>query len=102
MDKWLKTGTLRRSASRTEIRTNYLAAMEIAVDQQDDNHEVQRPTDWPVQIDFPPSVKTPQHLRVYSGTPVWLETLCALASGEVTAPKRKEAEHSQSVSFSQK
>ncbi|GBM36882.1 hypothetical protein AVEN_82865-1 [Araneus ventricosus] len=23
--------------------------MEITVDQQDDNHEVQRPTDWPVQ-----------------------------------------------------
>ncbi|GBM20951.1 Zinc finger BED domain-containing protein 5 [Araneus ventricosus] len=25
--------------------------MEITVDQQDDNHEVQRPTDWPVQVD---------------------------------------------------
>ncbi|GBN80649.1 Zinc finger BED domain-containing protein 5 [Araneus ventricosus] len=24
--------------------------MEITVDQQDDNHEVQRPTDWPVQV----------------------------------------------------
>ncbi|GBL82577.1 hypothetical protein AVEN_263666-1 [Araneus ventricosus] len=46
MDKWLKTGTLKRSASRTEIRTTDLAAMEITVDQQDDNHEVQRPTDW--------------------------------------------------------
>ncbi|GBN47606.1 hypothetical protein AVEN_262717-1 [Araneus ventricosus] len=49
MDKWLKTGTLKRSASRTEIRTTDLAAMEIIVDQQDDNHEVQRPTDWPIQ-----------------------------------------------------
>ncbi|GBN21254.1 hypothetical protein AVEN_85129-1 [Araneus ventricosus] len=49
MDKWLKTGTLKRSASRTEIRSIDLAAMEITVDQQDDNHEVQRPTDWPVQ-----------------------------------------------------
>ncbi|GBL89762.1 hypothetical protein AVEN_179554-1 [Araneus ventricosus] len=25
--------------------------MEITVDQQDDNHEVQRRTDWPVQVD---------------------------------------------------
>ncbi|GBM25409.1 hypothetical protein AVEN_245818-1 [Araneus ventricosus] len=50
MDKWLKTGILKRSISRTEIRTTDLAAMEITVDQQDDNHEVQRPTDWPVQI----------------------------------------------------
>ncbi|GBL81576.1 hypothetical protein AVEN_93378-1 [Araneus ventricosus] len=49
MDKWLKTGTLKKSASRTEIRTTDLAAMEITVDQQDDNHEVQMPTDWPVQ-----------------------------------------------------
>ncbi|GBL82036.1 Zinc finger BED domain-containing protein 5 [Araneus ventricosus] len=49
MDKRLKIGTLKRSASRTEIRTTDLAAMEITVDQQDDNHEVQRPTDWPVQ-----------------------------------------------------
>ncbi|GBN50082.1 hypothetical protein AVEN_154006-1, partial [Araneus ventricosus] len=49
MDKWLKTGTLKRSTSRTEIRTTFLAAMEITVDQQDDNHEVQRPTDCPVQ-----------------------------------------------------
>ncbi|GBL96999.1 hypothetical protein AVEN_164806-1 [Araneus ventricosus] len=49
MEKWLKTGTLKRSASRTEIRTTDLAAMEITVDQQDDSHEVQRPTDWPVQ-----------------------------------------------------
>ncbi|GBM32943.1 hypothetical protein AVEN_268862-1 [Araneus ventricosus] len=49
MDRWLKTGTLKRSVSRTEIRTTDLAAMEITVDQQDDNHEVQRPTDWPVQ-----------------------------------------------------
>ncbi|GBM07457.1 Zinc finger BED domain-containing protein 5 [Araneus ventricosus] len=50
MDKWLKTGTLKRSASRTEIRTTDLAAMDITVDQQDDNHEVQRPTDWLVQV----------------------------------------------------
>ncbi|GBN32554.1 hypothetical protein AVEN_239074-1 [Araneus ventricosus] len=50
MDKWLKTGTLKRSASKTEIRTTDLAAMEITVDQQDDNHEMQRPTDWPVQV----------------------------------------------------
>ncbi|GBM02124.1 hypothetical protein AVEN_135818-1, partial [Araneus ventricosus] len=49
MDKWLKTETLKRSASRTEIRTTDLAAMGITVDQKDDNHEVQRPTDWPVQ-----------------------------------------------------
>ncbi|GBL79360.1 Zinc finger BED domain-containing protein 5 [Araneus ventricosus] len=49
MDKWLKTGTLKRSASRTEIRTTDLAATEITVYQQDDNHEVQRPTDCPVQ-----------------------------------------------------
>ncbi|GBM03328.1 hypothetical protein AVEN_256878-1 [Araneus ventricosus] len=49
MDKWLKTGTFKRSASRTEIRTTDLAAMEITVDQQDDNHEVQMPTDCPVQ-----------------------------------------------------
>ncbi|GBO09330.1 hypothetical protein AVEN_106072-1 [Araneus ventricosus] len=48
MDKWLKTETLKRSASRTEIRTTDLAAMGITVDQKDDNHEVQRPTDWPV------------------------------------------------------
>ncbi|GBO08505.1 hypothetical protein AVEN_45053-1 [Araneus ventricosus] len=51
MDKWLKTGTLERSASRNEIRTTDLAAMEITVDQQDDNHEMQRPTDCPVQVD---------------------------------------------------
>ncbi|GBN05045.1 hypothetical protein AVEN_123639-1 [Araneus ventricosus] len=50
MGKWLKTGTLKRSASRTEIRTTDLASMEITVDQQDDNHELQRPTDWPVQV----------------------------------------------------
>ncbi|GBN20053.1 hypothetical protein AVEN_151187-1 [Araneus ventricosus] len=25
--------------------------MEITVDQQNDNHELQRPTDWPVQVD---------------------------------------------------
>ncbi|GBM06064.1 hypothetical protein AVEN_49443-1 [Araneus ventricosus] len=50
MDKWLKTGTLKRSASRTEIRTTDLAATEIIVDQQNDNHEVQSPTDWPVQV----------------------------------------------------
>ncbi|GBM13198.1 hypothetical protein AVEN_214917-1 [Araneus ventricosus] len=46
MDKWLKTGTLERSASKTEIRTTDLAAMAITVDQQDDNHEVRRLTDW--------------------------------------------------------
>ncbi|GBN34675.1 hypothetical protein AVEN_198178-1 [Araneus ventricosus] len=39
-----------RSASRTEIQTTDLAAMEITVYHQDDNHEVQRPTDWPVQV----------------------------------------------------
>ncbi|GBM94331.1 hypothetical protein AVEN_44777-1 [Araneus ventricosus] len=39
-----------RSASRTEIRTTDLAATEITVDHQDDNHEVERPTDWPVQV----------------------------------------------------
>ncbi|GBN75586.1 hypothetical protein AVEN_52842-1 [Araneus ventricosus] len=50
MDKWLKTGTLKRSASRTEIRPTDLAAMRITVDQQDDSHEVQRPTDWPIQL----------------------------------------------------
>ncbi|GBL88502.1 hypothetical protein AVEN_159088-1 [Araneus ventricosus] len=50
MEKWLKTETLKRSASRTEIRTTDLAAMEITVDQQDDNHEVQRPTDWSAQL----------------------------------------------------
>ncbi|GBN06287.1 hypothetical protein AVEN_266521-1 [Araneus ventricosus] len=50
MEKWLKTGTLKRSASRTEIRTTDLAAMEITVDQQDDNHEMQRPTEWPAQV----------------------------------------------------
>ncbi|GBL69069.1 hypothetical protein AVEN_228609-1, partial [Araneus ventricosus] len=49
MEKWLKTGTLKRSASRTEIRTTDLAAMEITVDQQGDNHEMQRPTEWPAQ-----------------------------------------------------
>ncbi|GBL61986.1 hypothetical protein AVEN_148973-1, partial [Araneus ventricosus] len=38
-----------RSASRTEIRTTDLVAMEITVDHQDGNHEVQRPTDWTVQ-----------------------------------------------------
>ncbi|GBL95495.1 hypothetical protein AVEN_54104-1 [Araneus ventricosus] len=51
MGKWLKTGTLERSASRNEILTTDLSAMEITVDQQDDNHEVQRPTDCPVQVD---------------------------------------------------
>ncbi|GBO17278.1 hypothetical protein AVEN_40869-1 [Araneus ventricosus] len=49
MDKWLKTETLKGSASRTEIRTTDLAAMEITVGQQDDNHEVQRLTDLSVQ-----------------------------------------------------
>ncbi|GBO22785.1 hypothetical protein AVEN_189238-1, partial [Araneus ventricosus] len=49
MDKLSKTGTLKKSASRNEIRTTDLAAMEITVDQQDDNHELQRTTDWPVQ-----------------------------------------------------
>ncbi|GBO17034.1 Zinc finger BED domain-containing protein 5 [Araneus ventricosus] len=33
MDKWLKTGTLKRLAYGTEIRTTDLAAMEITVDQ---------------------------------------------------------------------
>ncbi|GBO10264.1 hypothetical protein AVEN_84130-1 [Araneus ventricosus] len=53
MDKWLKTGTLKShlKASRTEIRTIDLASMEITVDQQDDNHELQRPSDWPVEGD---------------------------------------------------
>ncbi|GBM72236.1 hypothetical protein AVEN_83913-1 [Araneus ventricosus] len=51
MDKLLKTGTVKRSASRNEIRTTDLAALEITVDQQDDNHELQRTTDWPVQVD---------------------------------------------------
>ncbi|GBM30146.1 hypothetical protein AVEN_78535-1 [Araneus ventricosus] len=54
MDKWLKTETLKRSASRTEIRTT--AAMEITVDQKDDNHEVQMLTDWPVQKKGPCSI----------------------------------------------
>ncbi|GBM87767.1 hypothetical protein AVEN_171193-1 [Araneus ventricosus] len=49
MEKWLKTGAPKRSASRTEIRTTDLAAMEITVDRQDDNHEMQRPTDWSAQ-----------------------------------------------------
>ncbi|GBL78874.1 hypothetical protein AVEN_48858-1 [Araneus ventricosus] len=49
MEKWLKTGAPKRPASRTEIRTTDLAAMEITVDRQDDNHEMQRPTDWPAQ-----------------------------------------------------
>ncbi|GBM13522.1 Zinc finger BED domain-containing protein 5 [Araneus ventricosus] len=39
MDKRLKTG----------IRTTYLVAMEITVDQQNDNHELPRPTVWLVQ-----------------------------------------------------
>ncbi|GBM77235.1 hypothetical protein AVEN_231247-1 [Araneus ventricosus] len=47
MDKWLITGIL--SASGTDIRISDLAAMEITVDHQDDNHELQRPTDWPFQ-----------------------------------------------------
>ncbi|GBN74379.1 hypothetical protein AVEN_34899-1 [Araneus ventricosus] len=46
MDKWLKTGLLRDW--HLELIFD-LAAMEVTVDQQDDNHEVQRPTDWPVQ-----------------------------------------------------
>ncbi|GBM09809.1 hypothetical protein AVEN_234643-1 [Araneus ventricosus] len=50
MDKWLKTGTLKRSTSRTEIQTIDLAVMGIAVDQQGDDHEVQRPTDWSIQV----------------------------------------------------
>ncbi|GBN07727.1 hypothetical protein AVEN_251407-1 [Araneus ventricosus] len=74
MDKWLKTGTLKRSASRTEIRTTDLVAMEITVDQQDGNHEVQRPTDWPAQIrnkiDFVKkkfqSISAPPKKRKYS------------------------------------
>ncbi|GBN17036.1 hypothetical protein AVEN_129575-1 [Araneus ventricosus] len=39
-----------RSASRTEFLTTDLAAMEITVDHQDDNHEVKRQTEWPVQV----------------------------------------------------
>ncbi|GBO45807.1 hypothetical protein AVEN_267854-1 [Araneus ventricosus] len=77
MDKLLKIGTFKRSASRTEIRATDLAAMEITVDQQDDNHEVQRPTDWPIQvrnkIDFVPkkkkktqNVSAPPKKRKYS------------------------------------
>ncbi|GBM32171.1 hypothetical protein AVEN_136722-1 [Araneus ventricosus] len=50
MEKWLKTGAPKRSASRTEIRTTDLAAMEITVYWQDDNHEMQRPTEWPAQV----------------------------------------------------
>ncbi|GBN95802.1 hypothetical protein AVEN_266778-1 [Araneus ventricosus] len=42
VEKW-------RSASGTEIRTTDLVAMEITVDHKDGNHEVQRPTDWPLQ-----------------------------------------------------
>ncbi|GBM94746.1 hypothetical protein AVEN_66040-1 [Araneus ventricosus] len=57
VDKWLKTGTLKRSASVTEIRTTDSAALEISVDQQDDNHEVQRPTDWPVEYHKKPSTR---------------------------------------------
>ncbi|GBO29291.1 hypothetical protein AVEN_150935-1, partial [Araneus ventricosus] len=49
MDKRFKTGTLKRSASRTEIRTTDFTAIEITVDQHDDNHEVQKPTHWPAQ-----------------------------------------------------
>ncbi|GBN29558.1 hypothetical protein AVEN_59546-1 [Araneus ventricosus] len=39
-----------RSASRTEIKTPDLVAMEITVDHKDGNHEVQRPSDWPIQV----------------------------------------------------
>ncbi|GBL74147.1 hypothetical protein AVEN_231036-1 [Araneus ventricosus] len=53
MDKWLKTGTLKRSTSRTETRTTDLAAMEITGNHRDYNREVQRPTDWPVQKIIP-------------------------------------------------
>ncbi|GBL53472.1 hypothetical protein AVEN_134687-1 [Araneus ventricosus] len=71
MGKWLKTRTLKRSTSRTEIRTTDLAAMEITVDQQDDNHEVH---DWPVRvrnkIDFvlkkTHNISTPPKKRKYS------------------------------------
>ncbi|GBM13234.1 hypothetical protein AVEN_214940-1 [Araneus ventricosus] len=34
---------------RSASRTTDLAAMEITVEHQDDNHEVQRLTNWPVQ-----------------------------------------------------
>ncbi|GBL55195.1 hypothetical protein AVEN_255498-1 [Araneus ventricosus] len=51
MDKRFKNGTRKRSASRTEIRTTDLTAIEITVDHQDDNHEVQKPTDWPAQVE---------------------------------------------------
>ncbi|GBO35143.1 Zinc finger BED domain-containing protein 5 [Araneus ventricosus] len=40
----------------TSIRTTDLAAKEETVDQQDDNHEMQRPTDLPVQVDESPDV----------------------------------------------
>ncbi|GBN75600.1 hypothetical protein AVEN_222359-1 [Araneus ventricosus] len=47
--------------------------MEITVDQQDDNHEVQTPTDWPVQarnkIDFvkkDQNISAPPKKRKYS------------------------------------
>ncbi|GBN37626.1 hypothetical protein AVEN_154054-1 [Araneus ventricosus] len=50
MDKRFKTGTRKRSISRTEIRTTDLTAIEITVDQQGDNHEVQKPTYWPAQV----------------------------------------------------
>ncbi|GBM45051.1 hypothetical protein AVEN_98895-1 [Araneus ventricosus] len=56
--------SFKRSASRTEIRTTDLAAMEITVDQQDDNHEVQKPTDWPVQVDESTDVSDPSILLI--------------------------------------
>ncbi|GBL77204.1 hypothetical protein AVEN_12820-1 [Araneus ventricosus] len=49
--------------------------MEITVDQQDDNHELQRPTDWPTvrvrnKIDFvkknPKNISAPPKKRKYS------------------------------------
>ncbi|GBM83852.1 hypothetical protein AVEN_78929-1 [Araneus ventricosus] len=61
MDKCVKTGTLKRTATKTEIRNFDLAATEITVDQQ-------RPTDWPVQvrnkIDFVKKKKRPQNISV--------------------------------------
>ncbi|GBM89864.1 hypothetical protein AVEN_111814-1 [Araneus ventricosus] len=42
-DMWMKTGTLKRGASRSEIQTIYSADTKITVDQPDDDYEkVQR------------------------------------------------------------
>ncbi|GBN18287.1 hypothetical protein AVEN_160370-1 [Araneus ventricosus] len=66
MEKWLKTGTLKRSTFRTKIRTTDLAAMEITVDQQGDNHEMQRPTEWPAQRSFRIIYKCCQQVALYT------------------------------------